>query len=65
MKPSPSYLALPTIDEDFIRKDLKAALLTTKDNCVELVMKDNHTLGNNPENIKRWARIAREEIEAL
>ncbi|MGA2548204.1 MAG: hypothetical protein ABSF43_16780 [Rectinemataceae bacterium] len=65
MKPSPSYLALPVIDEDFIRKDLKAALLTTKDNCLELVMKDNHTLGNNPENIKRWARIAREEIEAL
>jgi hypothetical protein len=24
-------------------------------------MKDNHTLGNNPQNAVRWVRIAREE----
>jgi hypothetical protein len=30
---------------------------------VELIMKDNHTLGGNPENLVRWVRIAREEIE--
>jgi hypothetical protein len=27
------------------------------------MMKDNHTLGNNPDNIVRWARIAREEAK--
>jgi len=26
-------------------------------------MKDNHTLGGNSDNIVRWVRIAREEIE--
>jgi hypothetical protein len=26
-------------------------------------MKDNHTLGGNPDNLVRWVRIAREEID--
>ena len=65
MKPAPSYLALPTMDQDLVRKDLREALRITKDNCVELVMKDNHTLGNNPKNLTTWVKIAREEIEAL
>ena len=28
-------------------------------------MKDNHTIGRNPQNVVRWVRIAREEIERL
>jgi len=27
-------------------------------------MKDNHTLGGNPDNLVKWVRMAREEIEA-
>jgi hypothetical protein len=30
---------------------------------VEAIMKDNHTIGNNPQNVIRWCRIAREEAE--
>jgi hypothetical protein len=30
---------------------------------IELIMKDNNTLGNNPQNAVNWCRIAREEIE--
>lgn len=60
-----SYLAVPSMDEEFDRKDLRDALRITRDNCVEFVMKDNHKLGNNPENIKNWVKIAREEIEAF
>jgi hypothetical protein len=65
LKPSPSYIATSTINEELIRDDIRSALKTTRDNQVELVMKDNHTLGNNPNNIKRWVQIAREEIELL
>jgi hypothetical protein len=65
MKPSPSYLPLPMMDEELIRSDLRDSLRTTKDNCVEVIMKDNHTLGKNPRNITRWVEIAREEIGAL
>ena len=31
-------------------------------NIVELLMKDNHTLGHNPANASRWVQIAREEV---
>jgi len=65
MKPTPSHLAVSSMDEEAVRKEIKKALKVTRDNCVELVMKDNHTLGKNPENIKNWVRIVREEIESL
>lgn len=65
LKPSPSNLAVPKMDEELVRKEIKEALKITRNNCVEFVMKDNHTLGNNPENIKNWVKIAREEIESL
>ena len=61
-KPNPAVLAVETIDEDLIRKDLKQFYKKTKDCHIELIMKDNHTLGNNPDNIVSWARIAREEV---
>jgi hypothetical protein len=32
---------------------------------VEIIMKDNHTIGHNPENVVRFCRIAREEIEKV
>ena len=64
-KPAPSYLAVPHMDEKYVRKDIKNILSYAKDTCLELIMKDNHTLGKNPENLKNWVRIAREEINIL
>ena len=63
LKPHPGYLAVSPIDEDFIRHGLREALKITKANhChVEIIMKDNHTLANNPQNAVRWCQIAREE----
>jgi len=61
-KPAPSMLALPHIDEDEVRSDIKATLDMTKGCVLELLMKDNHTLGGNPDNLVRWVSIAREEI---
>lgn len=62
LKPSPTDLAIPRMDEEKVRSELKEALHIARDNCVELIMKDNHTLGRNPENLLNWVRIAREEI---
>jgi len=28
---------------------------------VEVIMKDNHTIGGRPQNVVEWCRIAREE----
>ena len=65
LKPAPSQLALPNPDEEEIRGNLRSYLRATKNNVVELIMKDNHTLGGNPQNATRWVALAREEIEAL
>jgi hypothetical protein len=67
LKPHPGYLAVSPIDEDFIRKSLREALkITMANNChVEIIMKDNHTLANNPENAVRWCQIAMEEVVSI
>jgi hypothetical protein len=65
LKPSPADLALPTIDEDRIRKELRKVLQITKGCRVEVIMKDNHTIGNNPANVTRWCKIAQEEAAAV
>ena len=61
-KPAPSPLAVPRMDQDAVRADIRATLDVTRGCVVELIMKDNHTLGRNPDNLVQWVRIAREEI---
>ena len=65
VKPSPTPLASAVADEDEIRRSLKETLQATRDCHVELIMKDNHTLGNNPQNAVRWCRIAEELVNNL
>jgi hypothetical protein len=62
-KPSPADLAMPKMNEEKVRSGLREALQATRGCRLEIIMKDNHTLGNNPDNASRWCRIAREEIE--
>lgn len=65
MKPNPAHLAVAKLDEEFVRKELRTALEITRDCRVEVIMKDCHTIGGNPENAMRWSRIAREESERV
>ncbi|MDR1132954.1 MAG: hypothetical protein LBL05_02260 [Synergistaceae bacterium] len=65
IKLNPAHLASPVMDQDTVRSEIRAALEATKGCVAELIMKDNNTLGNNPENGKNWVRIAREEISAI
>ena len=60
-KPNPAVLAVKDVDWEEIRKDLRIFYQKTKDNNVEVLMKDNHTLANRPESIIEWSRIAKEE----
>ena len=66
-KPSPTDVAVPSLDEAYIRGRLRHVLETAKanGNRVEMIMKDNHTVANRPQNIYRWVEIAREEIARL
>ena len=65
MKPSPTPLAQKTLDEALCRAEIREGLSLTRNNHVEILMKDNHTLGKNPQNLVRWTQIAREEINRL
>ncbi len=65
LKPNPADLALPTLDEEHIRKGLREALKATEGCVLEIIMKDVTTVGNNPQNVVDWCRIAREEVENL
>ena len=65
LKPNPAYLAVPYMDEDYVRADLRKTLHEIAGCRVEIIMKDNHTVCNNPENVIQWCRIAREESERL
>ena len=61
-KPNPSHLAMPTFNEDLIRNYVRDVIQKTKGCRLEIVMKDNHTICNEPERLVRWVQIVREEI---
>ncbi len=65
MKPPPSDLALPSFDEERIRANLREAMGITRNCRVEVIMKDNHTIGGDPQRVIQWVQIAREEAESL
>jgi len=65
IKPYPTPLASKVMDEKSARNELRDALNHSKGCVVELIMKDNHTLGGNPDNIVKWVKIARQEIDRL
>lgn len=64
-KPTPADIARPRCDFERIRKELRETLAIAKDCRLEIIMKDNHTLGNNPDNAKTWCKIAKEEAMQL
>lgn len=65
MKPNPAHLAVSHMDGNFVRNSLREAMKITQNCRVEVIMKDNNTIGRNPQNVIDWCRIAREEAEAI
>jgi hypothetical protein len=61
-KPNPALISTSVFDEDAIRKDIRITLDAARDCALELVMKDVHTVNNQPDRLGRWVQIAREEI---
>ncbi len=62
-KPNPTQISMEVWDEAAIRADLSETLRIAKDCPLELVMKDVHTLNNQPWRLGRWVELAREEAE--
>jgi hypothetical protein len=64
-KPNPAHLAVANLDEDLARESLRDVIRKTKGCRLEIIMKDNNTLGGNPQNAYRWVQIAKEEARNL
>ena len=60
-KPNPTLISTSVFDEAAIRRDLRETLDTAKDCRLEIIMKDVHTLNNEPGRLPRWVALAREE----
>jgi hypothetical protein len=60
-KPNPADLATPYFDEERIRQYLRATIQAGRDCRLEIIMKDNHTICNDPNRVTRWVQITREE----
>ena len=65
MKVNPADVATSGICHDKIRKELRRNLEITKGCVVEIIMKDNHTIGNRPSNVTEWCKIAKEEARGI
>jgi hypothetical protein len=64
-KPNPTLISTGTFDENAIRADLRKTLNTARGCRIELIMKDVHTLDNQPERLPRWVQLARETIDEM
>jgi len=64
-KPNPTLISTEHFDEDAIRADLRHTLTVARNCRVELVMKDVHTLNNQPWRLPRWVEIARQVADEI
>lgn len=65
LKPNPAALAVTRVDWEALRRDLRATLEKIRGCVVEIIMKDNHTLAQRPENVVQWCRMARAEADRV
>jgi len=62
-KPNPATLGIEPWDRDFIHRFLRDALEKTRGCVVEIIMKDLHTVRNEPQRMGEWADIAMQLAE--
>lgn len=63
-KANSAAVTVPNMDDDAVRAELRTMIerAIRHENRLEIILKDLHTLSNDPGHITRWMRIAREEI---
>lgn len=63
LKPHPGLLAGDTFSPDAVRADIRDILEKAKGCRLEIIMKDNHTIRQQPQRVIDWCTLARQEIE--
>ena len=64
-KSHPALISTRHFDEDAIRADICKTLTIARGCRIEIIMKDVHTLNNEPWRLPRWVEIARQEIDRV
>lgn len=59
-KPNPADLAGESFNPDLIRAKIEECVSVAKDCVLEIIMKDTHTIRNEPHRLSEWVRIAKE-----
>ncbi len=65
-KPNPAYVAMGSLDENLVRKDLEETVRICKENKTpcELILKDVSTVCGDPSRLEKWERIAMSVVGA-
>ena len=61
-KPSPAII-VGKFDPDRIRAYIRKTLQVARGCVLEIILKDTFTIDHDPERLKTWLKICREEIE--
>jgi len=64
-KPNPTLVSTGIFDEDAIRDDLRKTLRAAEGCRLEIIMKDVHTLCDQPDRLPRWVALARETADEV
>lgn len=64
-KPNPTLISTERFDEAAIRADLRQTLTVARECRLEIVMKDVHTLRDDPSRLPRWVQLARDVCAEL
>ena len=62
-KTPPMWLAVPHADEAAMEKGIEDTIRLAGKGNLELIMKDTHTICNNPQNCIRYVEVCRRVIE--
>ena len=64
-KPNPAFVAVPMLDKENLKKEIKSILDACKRNhcACDIVLKDISTCGNRPENIFEWEKIVMDMVK--
>jgi hypothetical protein len=63
-KPNPASVAVPSLDEEALRKDILETLTLCRENGtpVDITLKDISTVCYNPNNLTRWEQVVMETV---
>jgi len=64
-KPNPAMFAAGTLQEESARREIEKIVRETEGCSIEIILKDISTVNYRPEQLTRWAAVARETLDAL